>query len=235
MTWEIIPLTFELPSVQQTWLWRRLWLGLELDRDPVYLYTNLQSKHIYTRRVQQYILFSPSDRSHFVPSATWLLSTLQPFLKHCDMENVKGRNKNCHHSCFECCCGTLSRTFILSLKILPIFSPFFLFQASNKQKASVVWLWFYYICILLVLLQLLLYYSDYYMMFPPSLTQFWITILKGERIMLRMNPWILILAKVHVMQKTLRKRESSWWYTLYKQVRQPEDEIHNNNPLFVEM
>ena len=216
MTWEIIPLTFELPSVQQIRLrlwWRCLRLGLELDRDPVYLYTHLQSKHIYTRRVQQYILFSPYVRSHFVPSATWLLSTLQPFLKHCIMENVKGRNNNCHHSCFECCCGTLSRTFILSLKNSSHFLPLFPFQASNKQKASVVWLWFYYICILLILLQLLLF-SDYYKMFPLSLTQFLITVLKGERIMLRMNPWILILAKVHVMHKMLRKRESSWRHTL---------------------
>ena len=147
MTWEIIPLTFELPSVQQTWLWRRLWLGLELDRDPVYLYTHLQSKHIYTRRVQQYILFSPSDRSHFVPSATWLLSTLQPFLKHCDMENVKGRNKNCHHSCFECCCGTLSRTFILSLKnsshFLPLFSIPSLKQTKSLRSMIMILLYMY--------------------------------------------------------------------------------------------
>ena len=150
MTWEIIPLTFELPSVQQTWLWRRLWLGLELDRDPVYLYTHLQSKHIYTRRVQQYILFSPSDRSHFVPSATWLLSTLQPFLKHCDMENVKGRNKNCHHSCSECCCGTLSRTFILSLKnsshFLPLFSIPSLKQTKSLRSMIMILLYMYTSC-----------------------------------------------------------------------------------------
>ena len=153
MTWEIIPLTFELPSVQQIRLrlwWRCLRLGLELDRDPVYLYTHLQSKHIYTRRVQQYILFSPYIRSHFVPSATWLLSTLQPFLKHCDMENVKGRNKNCHHSCFECCCGTLSRTFILSLKnsshFLPLFSIPSLKQTKSLRSMIMILLYMYTSC-----------------------------------------------------------------------------------------
>ena len=126
------------------------------------------------------------------------------------MENVKGRNKNCHHSCFECCCGTLSRTFILSLKnsshFLPLFSIPSLKQTKSLRSMIMILLYMY---ILLSLLQLLLF-SDYYKMFPLSLTQFLITVLKGERIMLRMNPWILILAKVHVMQKTLRKRESSW-------------------------
>ena len=153
MTWEIIPLTFELPSVQQIRLrlwWRCLRLGLELDRDPVYLYTHLQSKHIYTRRVQQYILFSPYVRSHFVPSATWLLSTLQPFLKHCIMENVKGRNNNCHHSCFECCCGTLSRTFILSLKnsshFLPLFSIPSLKQTKSLRSMIMILLYMYTSC-----------------------------------------------------------------------------------------
>ena len=153
MTWntsKIIPLTFELPSVQQIRLrlwWRCLRLGLELDRDPVYLYTHLQSKHIYTRRVQQYILFSPYSRSHFVPSATWLLSTLQPFLKHSIMDNVKGRNNNCHHSCFECCCGTLSRTFILSLKnsshFLPLFSIPSLKQTKSLRSMIMILLYMY--------------------------------------------------------------------------------------------
>ena len=117
--------------------------------ETLYIFILTYNPNTYTH-VEFNNTFSPYVRSHFVPSATWLLSTLQPFLKHCIMENVKGRNNNCDHSCFECCCGTLSRTFILSLKnsshFLPLFSIPSLKQTKSLYSMIMILLYMYTSC-----------------------------------------------------------------------------------------